>query len=70
MVVSWIWIRQASKAEQLLNDTADVDKQNFYYGKIQAAKYFIDWELPLINRDIELLNNDNAVCTNMQAEWF
>ena len=70
IVVSWIWIRQASKAEQLLNDTADVDKQNFYQGKIQAAKYFIDWELPLINRDIELLNNDNAVCTNMQAEWF
>ena len=70
IVVSWIWIRQASKAEQLLNDTADVDKQNFYHGKIQAAKYFIDWELPLINRDIELLNNDNAVCTNMQAEWF
>lgn len=70
IVVSWIWIRQASKAEQLLNDTTDVEKQNFYQGKLQAAKYFIDWELPLINRDIELLNNDNAVCTDMQAEWF
>ena len=75
IVVSWIWIRQASKAEQLLrkiNDdaTQDVEKQNFYKGKIQAAKYFIDWELPLINRDIELLNKDNAVCTDMQAEWF
>ncbi len=74
IVVSWIWIRQASKAEQLLateeNADADVGKQNFYHGKIQAAKYFIDWELPTIQRDIELLNNDNAVCTDMQAEWF
>ena len=75
IVVSWIWIRQASKAEQLLSEindsgTQDTEKQNFYHGKIQAAKYFIDWELPLINRDIKLLNNDNAVCTDMQAEWF
>ena len=75
IVVSWIWIRQASSAEQLLadlkaNDSQNTDKQNFYQGKIQAAKYFIDWELPTIQRDIELLNNDNAVCTDMQAEWF
>ena len=70
IMVSWIWIRQTSKAEQLLSATQDIEKQNFYHGKIQAAKYFIDWELPLINRDIALLNSDNAVCTDMQAEWF
>ena len=70
IVVSWIWIRQASKAEQLLAIESDSDKQNFYHGKIQAAKYFIDWELPTIQRDIELLHNDNSVCTDMQAEWF
>ena len=70
IVMSWIWIRQASKAEQQLTTTQDSDKQNFYQGKIQAAKYFIDWELPTISRDIELLINDNSVCTDMQAEWF
>lgn len=74
IVVSWIWIRQASKAEQLLNTMLDgeqdSEKQNFYKGKIQAATYFIDWELPTIKRDIELLNNDNSVCTDMQADWF
>ncbi|MDN6275918.1 MAG: acyl-CoA dehydrogenase, partial [Psychrobacter sp.] len=75
IVVSWMWIRQASTAEQLLNNEIDSnrqdsEKQNFYHGKIQAAKYYIDWELPLINRDIELLKNDNTVCTDMQADWF
>lgn len=70
IVVSWIWIRQASKAEDLLKDAKDAEKQNFYRGKIQAAKYYIDWELPTVQRDIELLNNDNSVCTDMQAEWF
>jgi alkylation response protein AidB-like acyl-CoA dehydrogenase len=70
IVVSWIWIRQASKAEQLLSSSADVAKQQFYQGKIQAAKYFIDWELPTIKRDIELLLTDNRVCSAMQADWF
>ncbi|TXD98122.1 acyl-CoA dehydrogenase [Psychrobacter frigidicola] len=70
IVVSWIWIRQASKAEQLLGTTNDIEKQNFYQGKMQAAKYFIDWELPTIKRDIELLMNDNSICTDMQADWF
>lgn len=70
IVVSWIWIRQASKAEQLLSDTQDNEKQQFYKGKIQAAKYFIDWELPSIQRDIDILINTNSVCTDMQADWF
>ncbi|WP_350561055.1 acyl-CoA dehydrogenase [Psychrobacter sp. CAL346-MNA-CIBAN-0220] len=70
IVVSWIWIRQASKAEQLLSDTQDNEKQNFYKGKIQAAIYYIDWELPTIKRDIAILTNTNSVCTDMQADWF
>ena len=70
IVVAWIWIRQANKAEQLLGNTDDTEQRDFYQGKIQAAKYFIDWELPLIKRDIAILTNDNAVCTDMQAAWF
>lgn len=72
IVVSWIWIRQASKAEQLLSETSadSSTKQDFYKGKIQAAKYFLDWELPSVQRDIELLNQNNSVCTDMQAQWF
>ena len=70
IVISWIWIRQASKAEQLLAETEDGDKQNFYHGKIQAASYFINWELALIQRDIELLLADSSVCSDMQPQWF
>ncbi|WP_434352567.1 acyl-CoA dehydrogenase [Psychrobacter sp. HD31] len=74
VVVSWIWLRQAGKAEQLLhaiaNDDNEQDKQNYYQGKLQAAKYFIDWELPSVSRDIDLLTNTNSVCTDMQVEWF
>ncbi len=71
IIVSWMWIRQASKAEQLLLTTSpNLEKQQYYCGKIQTAKYFIDWELPTIRRDIELLIEDNSVCTDMQVGWF
>ncbi|MDT0594364.1 acyl-CoA dehydrogenase [Glaciecola petra] len=70
IVVSWIWIRQASKAEQLLADTSDQQKQNYYKGKIQAAKYFIEWELPTVARDIQLLKTNNSTCVDMNNDWF
>jgi butyryl-CoA dehydrogenase len=70
IVVSWIWIRQASTAEKLLEKSSDVQKQDFYKGKIQAAKYYIAWELPTIIRDIQLLKDNDDVCTNVQASWF
>ncbi len=70
IVVSWIWLRQASKAEQLLASETSQQKQDYYRGKIQAAKYFIDWELPTVQADIQLLNGNNDVCTSMQANWF
>ncbi len=70
IVVSWIWIRQASKAEQLLKQNPTEGKKHFYLGKIQAAKYYIDWELPSVQRDIQLLMNNNDVCTSMQPDWF
>lgn len=70
IVVSWIWIRQASVAEKLLQQTTDSQKQDFYRGKVQAAKYFIAWELPTITRDIQLLKDNDDVCTSVQPSWF
>ena len=70
IVVSWIWIRQASVAENLLVNAASESAAAFYKGKVQAAKYFLDWELPTIERDLQLLHNDNDVCAQMQSDWF
>jgi hypothetical protein len=37
---------------------------------VQAAKYFVRWELPAVQRDITLLNDMDDSCSEMQAEWF
>ncbi|WJG11067.1 acyl-CoA dehydrogenase [Aliiglaciecola sp. LCG003] len=69
VVMSWIWIRQANAAEQALQHCSSADKA-FYLGKIQAAKYYVNWELPLIQRDITLLKEFDQSCSDMQPEWF
>lgn len=71
IVLSWIWLRQAIVAEQALMQPAiGDDDQHFYHGKLQAARYFIHWELATISRDFELLENMDNSCSSMQAEWF
>lgn len=71
VVVSWIWIRQANVAELKLQGSMVTEKESaFYHGKIQAAQYFISWELPSIERDIKILKQNNDVCTEMKSDWF
>ena len=71
IVMSWMWIRQANVAEKALNKTdLTGEEKAFYLGKVQAAKYFVRWELPLVQRDISLINDMDDSCSEMQAEWF
>jgi hypothetical protein len=71
IVMSWMWIRQANVAEQALTKTdLSTDDQAFYQGKLQAAKYFIYWELPTIVRDLTLLTELDDSCAAMHSDWF
>lgn len=70
IVISWMWLRQAIIAEQKLETVETESQQHFYMGKLQAAKYFIRWELPTIDRDIQLLETMDDTCADMQPEWF
>jgi butyryl-CoA dehydrogenase len=71
IVMSWMWIRQANVAETALQQSGlSEDDEAFYLGKVQAAKYFVRWELPLIQRDIALLEELDDSCSDMQAQWF
>lgn len=69
-VVSWIWLRQANVAEKALLDGASGENADFYEGKMSAAEYFLNWELPLVSRDIEVLTNRDATCENVNANYF
>lgn len=67
--VAWVWLRQAHVAFQALSGNASGDDA-YYRGKIQAAAYFFDWELPQIDASIDLLSSLNSVPFDMKDEWF
>ncbi|MBG6492716.1 acyl-CoA dehydrogenase [Pseudomonas aeruginosa] len=68
-VIGWRWLEQAIRAEEGLarGDCADAD---FYRGKLQAARYFLTWEVPGCHHELALLEARDDVCSSMQEEWF
>ncbi|MBX8574330.1 acyl-CoA dehydrogenase [Pseudomonas cichorii] len=68
-VIGWRWLEQGIRATEGLarNNSADTD---FYQGKLQAARYFLIWEIPGCNHELTLLENRDDACLGMQADWF
>jgi butyryl-CoA dehydrogenase len=68
-VIGWRWLEQAIRAEQGLarGNPADVD---FYKGKLQAARYFLTWEVPGCHHELALLEARDDACLAMQESWF
>ncbi|HDZ55991.1 MAG TPA: acyl-CoA dehydrogenase [Pseudomonas xinjiangensis] len=69
MVIGWRWLEQAVRAEQGLADgkAADAD---FYRGKLQAARYFLTWEVPGCHHALDVLEKRDPTCLDMQDNWF
>ncbi|MDH4583732.1 acyl-CoA dehydrogenase [Pseudomonas sp. BN415] len=68
-VIGWRWLEQAIRAEQGLarGNAADAD---FYQGKLQAARYFLTWEVPGCHHELTLLEARDDTCLTMQDNWF
>jgi alkylation response protein AidB-like acyl-CoA dehydrogenase len=74
MVIGWRWLEQAIKAEQglarLEHAAANPADRDFYQGKLQAARYFLTWEVPSCHHELALLEARDDTCLNMQERWF
>ncbi|MBI3791390.1 MAG: acyl-CoA dehydrogenase [Gemmatimonadetes bacterium] len=68
-VVAWLWLEQATAATRALA-TASADDAAFYRGKLQAARYWMGWELPRTEALAALLVRMDAVPYEMQDAWF
>ncbi|AZC22201.1 acyl-CoA dehydrogenase [Pseudomonas sessilinigenes] len=68
-VIGWRWLEQAIRAEEGLarGEAADRD---FYQGKLQAARYFLTWEVPGCQHELTLLEARDDTCLAMRDEWF
>jgi butyryl-CoA dehydrogenase len=68
-VIGWRWLEQAICAEEGLSKGSDHDAA-FYQGKLQAARYFLTWEVPSCHHDLDLLEARDDTCVAMRDEWF
>ena len=68
-VVGWRWLEQAIRAEQGLATASEADR-DFYRGKLQAARFFLTWEVPPCHNDLALLEARDDTCLSMHEEWF
>ncbi len=70
MVVAWLWLEMADKAVNAYGTSNDSEDKGFLAGKLQAAQYFMQWELPKTQHQSQLLMNLDSTCLDMQADWF
>jgi len=68
-VIGWRWLEQAIRAQEGLNTGNTVDA-DFYNGKLQAARYFLTWEVPSCHHELAILQARDDVCLSMQNDWF
>jgi butyryl-CoA dehydrogenase len=68
-VVAWMWLEQALVAEGKMAG-ASADDAHFYLGKLQACRYFFQWELPKIGQQFDLLASIDTTTLDMQDAWF
>ena len=69
VVVAWQWLRQATVAQGALPAAHPAD-QDFYHGKLMAARYFYEYELVKVPALARRLQSADAVTVEMQAAWF
>lgn len=70
VVFAWLWLRQATLAQRALDAGASGESAAFYQGKVQAARFYMGFELPKHAPDAELLLRNDASALEMQADWF
>jgi len=68
-VIGWRWLEQAIHAQQGLAHGNGADK-DFYQGKLQAARYFLTWEVPGCHHELAILEARDRTCLDMQENWF
>jgi butyryl-CoA dehydrogenase len=71
IIVAWIWLQQAQvAARKLAREATEAAELDFYRGKLQACRYFYNWELPKVGPQLSLLASIDTTTLDMQDAWF
>ena len=70
LVLSWQWLSISLAVLEVQARDDDSYGAAFLQGKLQAARYFHEFELPKIGAWLDLVASRNSTCLDMQEEWF
>jgi alkylation response protein AidB-like acyl-CoA dehydrogenase len=70
VVLAWLWLDVARAAVAAATATDASERAAFLRGKRQAARYFVDYELPKIDGWLSVVAARNTTCRDMQDAWF
>jgi butyryl-CoA dehydrogenase len=68
LAVGWQWLRQAAVASEGLR--RDPARGDFYRGKLCAAQYFLETDLPDVERLAALCRSGEDSYRRMRPEWY
>ena len=68
VTLGWMWLKQAISAQKAIQH-GNPD-QDFYFGKIETAHYFMEYELVKIEGLIPRFHSNSFPTLNMKPEWF
>lgn len=69
VVLAWMWLDVGLSADRCsVNESAD--RADFLRGKLQAIRYFYEYELPKIDAWLAVVASRNPTCRQMQEVWF
>ena len=66
IVIAWIWLEQVLALGSRIGDGSDA----FAAGKRQAAAYFLQRELPVVDAKFDVLAAGDRTTLDMREEWF
>jgi len=70
VVLAWLWLDVARAAVAASTATDTSERAAFLRGKRQAARYFVDYELPKFDGWLSVVAARNTTCRDMQDAWF
>ena len=66
VVLAWMWLEVALVSQARLGGHDEA----FHLGKLQACRFFFDYELPKIDAWLSVAASRNPICREMQESWF
>jgi len=70
VVVAWMLLDTALVARAALDSGNPARGEAFCRGKLQAVRYYFDYELPRIDAWLAVVASRNPACRDMREEWF